>query len=173
MYGSSDPHLSLLVNSFSNFSDVEKEVLSIVKKHKPFFAKIEGLHTFPYDPIFKANTIVYKVEKTRALANIQKELVTKINGLRTNDQVKWLLEQNPNQSKENIKNIRKYGYPYSPKDWVFHASVGSVSKEHYEEIWKEIQKYDLSKIWRVNNISIFILLGDDGHKLFKKYKLSG
>ena len=170
-YGSHDPHITLSVNSFSNFSDVEKKVLSVVKKYKPFFAKIEGLHTFSFDPIFKTNTIAYKVERTPTLANIQKEIVNKVNPLRTDDQIKWLLKQNPNPPKENMKNIRKYGYPFGPKDYIFHASVCLVSNEHYKEIWKKIQKYDLSKTWRVDNISIFVRLGDDGFKLFKKYKL--
>lgn len=171
LYGSHDPHITLSVNSFPNFSDVERIVISVVKKYKPFSAKIEGLHTFAFDPIFKSHTIVYKVEKTPTLAKIQKEIVTKVNPLRSDDQVKWLLKQNPNPPKENMKNIRKYGYPFGPKDWIFHASIGSVSKEHYEEIWKKIQQYDLSKTWRVDNISIFVHLGDDGFKLFKKYKL--
>ena len=170
-YGSHDPHITLSVNSFPNFSDVEKKVISVVKKYKPFAAKIEGLHTFPFDSIFKTNTIVYKVERTPTLAKIQEEIVTKINPSRTEDQVKWLLKQNPNPPKENMKNIRKYGYLFGPKDWIFHASVGSVSKKYYEEIWKEIQKYNVSKTWLVDNISIFVHLGEDGFKLFKKYKL--
>ena len=169
LYGSHEPHITLSVNSFSNFSDVEKKVLSVIKKHKPFSAKIEGLHTFPFDPIFKTNTIVYKVKRIATLSKIQKEIVTKINPLRTDDQAKWLLKHNP--LKENIKNIRKYGYPFGPKDWIFHASIGSVSKRYYEEIWKEIQKYNVSKTWLVDNISIFVHLGKDGFKLFKKYKL--
>src|SRR3990172_13290604 len=72
MYGSPDPHITLSVNSFPNFSGVEKRVLSVVKRYKPFFAKIEGLHTFSSDPIFKTNTIVYKVGRTPTLAKIQK-----------------------------------------------------------------------------------------------------
>ncbi len=170
-YGSHDPHITLLTNSFPNFSDVEKQVLLIVKKYKPFYAKIEGLHTFPFDPILKAKIIVYKIEKNPTLTNIQKDIITKVNSLRTEDVVKEVLKQNPNLPKETMKNIRKYGYPIGPKDWTFHASVGSVSNKHYEEIWKKIQKYNLSKTWRVDNISIFVNLGDDGFKLFKKYKL--
>ncbi len=171
LYGSHDPHITLSVNTFQNFSEVEKKILSVLKKYKPFSAKIENLHTFPFDPFLKTNTIVYKVEKSSTLANLQKDIVSKVNDLRTDDQVKWLLELNPNQSKESIKNIRKYGYPFGPKDWIFHASAGSVSNRHYKEIWKKIKKYNLRKTWTINTISIFIHLGDDGWKLFKKYKL--
>ena len=170
-YGSHDPHITLFANSFANFSEIEKRVLSIVYKYKPFSAKIEGLHTFPFDQIFKTNTIVYKVERTPTLAKIQEEIVNKLNPIRTQDQVNWLLKQNPNPPKENMKNIRKYGYPFGPKDWIFHVSVGSVSNKDYQKIWSKIQKYDISKTWRVDNISIFVHLGDDGFKLFKKYKL--
>ena len=46
-----------------------------------------------------------------------------------------------------------------------------ISNKHYKEIWETIQKYNLCKTWRVNNIFIFIHLGDDGFRLFKKYKL--
>lgn len=167
----SDPHITLSVNSFPNFSSVEKIVLSITKKYKPFSAKIEGLHTFTFDPILKSHTLVYKVEKTPTLAKIQKEIVTKVNPFRTDDQAKWLLKQNPNPPKENMKSIRKYGYPFNPNNWIFHTSIGSVSKEYHEEIWKKIQKYNVSKTWLVDNISIFVYLGDDKFKLFKKYKL--
>ena len=170
-YGSHDPHITLAVNSFPNFSDVERKVLSVIKKYKPFSAKIEGLHTFSFDPILNANTIAYKVERTPELSNLQKEIMNKINPLRTEDQAKQLLKQNPNPSKENMKNIRKFGYLFGHKDWIFHASVGSVSNKHYKEIWETIQKYNLCKTWRVNNIFIFIHLGDDGFRLFKKYKL--
>lgn len=171
LYGSHEPHITLFVNSFPNFSDVEKQLISIIKKYKPFSAKIDGLHTFTFDPITKSHTIVYKVEKTPTLSNIQKEIVKRLNSLRTDDQMKWLLKQNPNPSKKNMENISKYGYPCGLKEWIFHASIVSIPQEMYEEIWRRIQKYDMKKSWLVNNISIFVHLGDDGFRLFKKYKL--
>jgi len=169
--GSHEPHITLLVNSFPNFSDVEKKIISITKKHGPFNARIEGLHTFTFDPITNAYTIVYKVEKTPALTSIQKDVFDRLSPLRNEDQSKWLLQQNPNPPKETMKNIRKYGYPFGPKEWVFHAGIGSVPEKKYEEIWKNIHKYDVSKSWRVNDISVFIHMGDDGFRFFRKYKL--
>ena len=171
LYGLNDPHITLFVNSFPNFSDVEKKVKSVVKKYKSFYAKIEGLYTFPFDPIHQANTIVYKIERTPTLAKLQKDIVMKLNPIRTNDQAKWLLKYNPNQSKNSLDNIKKYGYPIGLKDWIFHATIDSVKDKHYKIIWKQIQRYNLNKTWHVKNISIFIKLGDDGYKLFKKYKL--
>lgn len=171
LYGSHEPHITLLVNSFPNFSDVEKNLVSVLKKYKPFKAKIEGLHTFSFDPILKNHTIVYKVKKTPELSNLQKDIFKKVNKLRTEEQVKWLIKQNNKIPKENMKNIQKYGYLFGPEDWIFHASVGTVSKKHYDKIWKKIQEYNITKTWNVNNISIFVHLGDDGFKFFKKYKL--
>jgi len=88
IYGSHEPHVTLFVNSFPNFSNVEKQVVNVVKHYKPFYAKIEGIHTFVDDPIFKSHNIVYKVERTPELVKLQKNIIKRLNPLRTDDQVK-------------------------------------------------------------------------------------
>lgn len=170
-YAQHDPHITLFVNSFPSFSAVEDKFNLVVKKYKQFIVKIDGLDTFTFDPIFNTNTITYKVEKSKILSKIQNEIVDILNPLRTQDQANWLLKQNPNPLKQHMENISKYGYPFGPKDWVFHLTIGSVPKEIYEEIWKEVKKYNSHKKFLVKEICIFIHLGDDGFKLYKKYKL--
>jgi 2'-5' RNA ligase len=169
IYGAHEPHITLFVNSFSSFSDVENRIIKVIRKQSPFSIKIKGLHTFLSDPqISDSHTIVYAVERTPKLAKLQKNIVTTLNPIRTNDQTKWMLEQNPKLS-EN-KNIKKYGYPFGPEDWIFHASIGAVPKNKYERIWGKIQKYDLSKAWQVKAINLYIHIGDEGFVFFRKYK---
>ena len=54
---------------------------------------------------------------------------------------------------------------------IFHATIGSIPEKNYKELWDKIKKYDLTKTWLIDSISIFVHLGEDGFVLFKKYRL--
>jgi len=69
-----------------------------------------------------------------------------------------------------MKNIRKYGYPFGPNEWIFHISIGSVPRNKYEEIWRKAQKFNLTKTWKVNGVGAYVDFGEDGFRLFRKYK---
>lgn len=74
---------------------------------------------------------------------------------------------------ENLENVKKYGYPFGPNDWTFHSTVDSFSEKEYKNFWPKIKKYDLEKRWKVKHIAIYINLGKDGFKLYKRYNLGG
>ncbi|MBU3940982.1 MAG: 2'-5' RNA ligase family protein [Nanoarchaeota archaeon] len=164
-------HITLLVNTFPNFKDVDKELKNLVKSYKPFMAEIEKIDGFGYDPIWKATTVIYKVKGNKEISDLQKEIFEKIAPLRDDEQVKWLLQQNNKFSKEAMKNIKKYGYPYGPKGWSFHTSIAVVPKEDYKKLQEYIKKFDLNIKWKVDHIHVLKYYGDKGFKYYKKYKL--
>jgi hypothetical protein len=170
-YGKHEPHVTLYVNSFKGFSEIDKKLAKVLKKHKPFVIEISKLDYFDFDPILKSYTIIYKVEKNKNLSSLQNDIVDVLKNSRTTDQAKWLLKKNKNYPKKQLSNIKRYGYPFGPKDWLFHIGIGSYTKNKFNIIWKKAKKFDTKIKWKVNSISIYIHLGDDGFRLYKKYNL--
>ena len=172
-YGNHDPHITLVVNSFRNFSEVDRKVKEILKTYKPFYAKIRGLGVLS-NP-FPNHVILYKIKKDKILSNLQKQLTEKLNTLRTQDQANWMLKQENNFKQKNLKNLEKWGYPFGPKEFMPHASIGTIRKDQYkafyEKVWKKSKQSDLKTKWKVNWIGIYVLLGEDGWTLYKRYKL--
>ena len=165
-------HITLLVNTFPNFKDVDKELKNLVKIYRTFLSEIEKIDAFGYDPIWKATTVIYKVKRTKEISNLQKEIFEKIAPLRNDEQVKWLLQQNNKFSKKSMKNIKKYGYPYGPKEWSFHTSVAVVPKKDYKKLAGYIKKFDLNIKWKVDYIHVLKYYENEGFKYYKKYKLN-
>lgn len=170
-YGNHEAHITLFVNTFRNFSEVEKEVKKIAKATKPFSAITKGAYAFPYDPLnSKGRTIVYRIEDNKELRKLQKNIYDETNHLRTHHQVEWINKVNPNLSKEQKNNVKKYGFPFAPEDYIHHASIGTVTEKNYNKIWKHIEQNNIKKRWKVNHLTIYISLGDDGFKVYKRYK---
>ena len=129
------PHITVFVNSFSSFGEVENKIIGFIRKTKPFALKIEGLYTFQNDPLFKgADTIVYKLEKSAPLTKFQKEIAGALVPLRTDDQEKAILGMGSKFSPEQTENIKKHGLPYNSEKWIFHSSVVSVPRDKHKEI---------------------------------------
>ena len=172
IYGSAAPNVTLFVNSFSNFNEVDKQLVQTTKKFKPFPLKVDGVHVFKDDPILKAHTVVYKLEKSAQLSKLHKEVVESLARLRTDDQAKWIFEQNPKMPQANKENLKRYGYPFGPEDSVLHASIGSYPAEKHTEIWKKAQQFDLTKKWAVASIAVYMVT-DSGVKVLRTYKSGG
>lgn len=170
-YGSHDPHITLLVSTFTDLSTVEREVEMLAEHHESFKARVQGIHTVFDDPVFKGNTLVYKLEKPSQLENLQNELIERLNPLRTDDHLRLILQRNPELSERSAENIRKYGHPYDKDAWFFHATIGTVPNEQYEKVWKIAQRYDLTTTWIVKSIGIYTYRIGDGFRLFKTYEL--
>jgi len=163
-------HVTLINNTFSSVYEVDKKLVEIAKSTKPFAVKIEGLHVFQEDPIMKLNTLVYKVEKSKPLQDIHKKLFGTIAPLRTEDQEKRLLENNPKMPAGMKENVKKYGYPFGPDDCLFHASIGSYTTEKHKEIWNKAQEFDSTKKWAVTSINLYLVMGE-GFRLIRSYRL--
>jgi 2'-5' RNA ligase len=170
-YGNHDAHITLFVNTFRSFSEVDKEIQKIAKKTKPFEISTEGAYTFPYDPFNIGKTVVYKIEDNESLRNVQQLIYDNTNPFRTPEQVEWIRRKNPNLSEDLQKNVDKYGFPFAPENYVHHATIGVISDKNYDPIWKYIQKNDLKKKWKVNYLTTYINLGNDGFQPYKRYKL--
>lgn len=172
VYQESEPHITLLVNTFTSFSEIESDFKKILKKHKPFTIKCEGVFSFGYSPITKLYTLVYKIKKSFRLTLLQKELFLSLNQKRTDEQKEWLLQKNQNPPKKYIANLKKYGYVFGPDNWEFHATIGSVSKDYFNKMKKLAKNFDFKESWTVNEISIYRKRPGLGHhKFYKSYKL--
>ncbi len=171
IYGNSDAHITLFVNSYKNFSEADKLISAIAAKHKAFAAKIDGLFDFAKDPINKTHTIVYKVAASAQLRRLQKDITNKLNKIRTDYQEKSMIEKKLYANEQERKNILKYGFPFGPEKWTFHATIGSIKANKFKSAWQHAQRYNLQKKWRVDSIGVYIYLGTDGFVLFKEYAL--
>ncbi len=122
--GLHEPHVTLFVNSFENFSRVEKVINDIAQNYKPFTVNTKGIEVFENDPLAQGNpTFVYRVEDSRDIKTLQRKVVDRLNPLRTGDQANWCLKQNTHPSKKMLNNIARYGYPFGPEDWKFHTTI--------------------------------------------------
>ena len=165
-------HVTLINNTFSSVYEVDKRLVAIAKSVQPFPIKIEGVHAFQEDPILKLTTLVYKLDKPKALQDLQKKLFDFIAPLRTDNQGKWLLENNPKMPVSMKENVKKHGYPFGPEDWIFHASIGSYPADKHKEIWKKAQELDSNKKWAVKSICLYLVM-DNGFRKIRGYRLGG
>lgn len=174
IYGTHDPHITLFSNHFRNFSDLNRELKDLSEKEKPFMAKIHGLHVFEGDKLHDgANTVVYRIEENPYLRKLQSDIINRVNPLRTDDYEKGFLRQSNNWSKPQLANIKKYGFPYGPKDYIYHSSIGTIPASLYPKMEEYIRKFDSKQSWQVNSIDLLRKLGSDGFKFYKRYELKG
>jgi hypothetical protein len=66
-YGQHEPHVTLLVSTFTDAKAMEKEIMSSPRSCRRFEARIEGLHVIQEDPLFGGRTLVYKVAANEIL----------------------------------------------------------------------------------------------------------
>lgn len=110
---------------------------------------------FEGDPLAKGrDTLVYGINPTANLRQFQKDIVDRLNPLRTNDQEQWVLSQSDQYTSKQLDSIRKYGYPYGPEDWKFHASVASAKSGILNGATKQ---YDKPYSWKADVVSIYTL----------------
>ena len=152
IYGNHEPHITLYPNSFNNPNDIEKIIKKVIKHYKPFEVEIIGLKQLK-DPISNTKIIVYEIKKTKILSQLQRELFEELNKIRTKDQEKWLLKNITKPSKRIIENIKRFGYPFSPDDWIFHVSIASVIGKFDLSLLKD---YEVKTRFIVNEIGIFL-----------------
>lgn len=171
LYGKHKPHVTLYVNTFNKFSEVDEIITKVAKNYKKFEVNGEGIHTFFDDNLSGGHTVVYKLGENKKLQKLQKDIMLKLVKLRTDDQEKWCLEKSDNWPKQQLDNIKKFGFPYSYKDYIFHASIGAIPKETYKKTIGFLERKSKKFKWKVGSITVYIMLGDDGFVPYKKYDL--
>ncbi len=165
------PHLSIFLNSFASFKDVDEEINKIIPKIRPFKVDISGISYFGKDSLTYGTTIFLKVKKTKELDNIHKLFLERLNHLRTNDQMRWLNYKKENFSPHLWDFVQKYGYPYVLENYLAHISIDSVKKENFEVIWNKIKKYNPKLTFTAKQIDLYIWLHPDSWVLLRSYKL--
>lgn len=173
--GLKTPHITIVDNSYFDIKRVDKELRKIAKSTKPFTVKIKGLNTFAVKKVLKIerykqnNSLIYLIENNPRMSKFRKDVLTRLNFLKTNDRFEQWKRENPNISKTAIKNIKKYGTPFGLKEWKFHTTIGLIPKSKQKEILKKIERLNLSEEWHIGNFGLFVR--KKGWILFKKYHL--
>ena len=170
IYGNSDPHITLFVNTYNKQKEIDRRVESITKKHKPFLTKVHGVHSFGYDAKTNLHTLVYLIKENSQLKSLQMEIVNSLNPLKNNIQSRKCLG-NKNLTKEQIYNILLFGFPYSPISWNFHATIGSFPEEVFDKVKETSMKYDTQEKWLVDKVQLMKKNSEGPHKLYKEIEL--
>ncbi len=167
-FSKSDPHITLFINSFSNYKEVEKITFDIVKRFKKFNIKIEGIHIFKKNNVLSSNYIlVYKISNNKNLIKLQKLLIKDLIQLKNNDYDNWLISQIENITPKLRNNIIKTGTPIDLDKYIFHTTICSVPKNEFDRTYDIIKEFDISMSFKIRFITIYI---DKNKKGFKKYK---
>lgn len=175
--GLKTPHITIIDDSYSDLKQVDKELKEIVKSISPFVAKIKGLDTFDVNQNLKIkkykqnNSLIYRIKDNPSMNKFRKELLIKLNPLKTKERLKQWTEENPKISKKALKNIEKYSTPFGLKGWKFHITIGLIPKEKQKEILKNIKKLNLQRSWKIDHFSLFVR--KNGWTLSKKYYFKG
>lgn len=168
----SEPHITLLVNTFPSFKEIESKLKQLLQKYQPFTICSDGINSFGYDPSTKLYTLVYKIKDSLELYRFRKELFSALSQKRTDSQEKWLLGKNSKPSEKQLENLKKYGYFFGPEDSIFHSTIGSVPKKNFDELEKLARKLEVKESWEVREINIYIKRKEDNHhKFYRSYPL--
>lgn len=173
VYGDHAPHITLFLNSFDDYADVESVVKKIAAAYNSFWVEVESLHDFPFDPVNKAHTLVYKIVPTLELSTLQRLVTTELRTIRNRDQEKSLLEKKAYNNETEKQTILEYGWPYSPESWIFHLSIGSVKDENFKEVWDAIQSRPVDIKWTVDSLAVYTRFGDGAFTFFQEYPFGG
>jgi len=167
-FSKSDPHITLFINSFSNYRKIEKIIFEITKKFNKFNLRIEGVHIFKKNNVLSSNYIlVYKISNNKNLIKLQKLLIKNLIPLKNKDYDNWLISQIENITPKLRNNIIKTGTPIDLDKYIFHTTICSVPKNEFDRTYDIIKEFDISMSFKVRFITIYI---DKNKKGFKKYK---
>jgi hypothetical protein len=172
----SAPHITIIDNSYLDIKKVDRELKEIADMTHPFIAKIQGLDTFvvkrdlKIERYRKNNSLIYLIKNNHQLKRIRKEILFKLDYLKTPERINQWIKENPKISKKALSNIKKYGTPFGLKEWKFHITIGLIPKAKKKKILYKIHKLDLENSWIINNFGLFIR--KKGWIIYKKYQFN-
>ncbi len=167
------PHITIIDNSYLDVKKVDKELKKIAKSISPFVAKIKGLDIFVVNQNLKikkykqSNSLIYMIKNNSSMNKFRRELLIKLNPLKTKERLRQWMEENPKMSKKGLANVEKYGTPFGLKKWKFHITMGLIPKEKQKEILNKIQKLNIQDSWDIDHFGLFVR--EKGWVLFRKY----
>jgi hypothetical protein len=109
------------------------------------------------------------VEENKALKALQIEFVDKLNSIRNNVLANECL-QNSNLTNEQKDNVAEFGYPYSPKEALYHATIGSFPKDIHDKALEIAFENNSQEIWTVNDVGIYVMDRTKNDTFHKSYK---
>lgn len=176
-YLNNPPHLTLFLGEFweDKIFLIDKELERISRRKKPFKMEIEGIN-FLEDKVWKSPTIAFIFKKNRNFRDVQKEVIEKLNEYRNKKSPidKNILNAMKRFSKEEIANLKKYGYPYSWNNWVPHVTITTTKKTNFKSIFNLLKKFDSRFKLKINGLTLYIFSYFAGNWLkAKDYKFKG
>jgi len=166
-------HITIIENSYSDVEKVDKELKKIVKSSGPFVAEIKGLDTFVVNQNLQIkkykqnNSLIYMIKNNLSMNKFRKELLKKLNPLKSKERLRQWMDENPQMSKKGLANVEKYGTPFGLREWKFHITMGLIPKEKQKEILNKIQKLNIQESFNIDSFGLFVR--KRGWVLFRKY----
>ncbi|MAH49504.1 hypothetical protein CMI37_27015 [Candidatus Pacearchaeota archaeon] len=114
--GLKTPHITIIDNSYSDVEKVDKELRKIAQSISPFAAKIRGLNTFAVNQKLKIkkykqnNSLIYMIKNNLAMNKFRKELLTRLNSLKTKERLQQWIKENPQMSKKGLANVENMAH---------------------------------------------------------------
>jgi hypothetical protein len=168
-YGMGEPCIPLFVNTFSGLASVDERLNSLTQRFSPFTIQIEGIDLLSLNQSPRHSIVALKVRRTSTLSDIQAAIVEQMNPIRTGAQARWMMRTGLTRKQRD--NLKIYGHPAGPEDWVFHVPIAHIEKHDEPAIRRHLRQQNFRAASRVSAVSVFVHLGGDGFNALKKYKL--
>ena len=130
------PHMTFVVNDFSDFDSIDNALRNIAGRHKPFEVILRSLEHFP--PEKSGSYILHLPAKpSPEMSNLQHDVIDATSKFRRGSMLAgWLKKHaaNYNFDEEEKANIERYGYPYVDVNFFPHVTVAILSKDEYSKV---------------------------------------
>jgi len=164
-YLSEPPHITLFILSTEREQEVLREIEDISKNLKKMNIGLEKIKVFQKDPRTGKNTIVYPIEKT-LLIKLQSEVMLRLNKFNTG---RFISKNMRKFSKEEIRNIENYKYPFIGDSWIPHITICSIEDQITKKTLDILNKNPLKEKVTLDSLDLYEI--SDKLKLIRRFKL--
>jgi hypothetical protein len=163
------PHLTFVVNNFSDLNSVDEVLKRLVHDYSPFIVDVDGMGYFPQ---MKKRALHAKVAKTPILEELQRRIVIDTARLSQGCLLQEYM-RNHNPGFEYIgkeaENVSKYGYPHVGEIWQPHITIAILDEPCFERIGRKLLSEKIKDRFELEYVTCFTY--DNNWKPWKNYKL--
>ena len=148
LYISNIPHLTLITTKIKKIDQIKKKINFFIKSQKDFNLRIKKTGYFSKDLVTGGDTPYFRIEYSKKLFNLQKELA------------ELLKNCSKKKIELNLKGIykksqKKYGFPYIGDHWKPHISVCSVLDKINKIYLKKFLSLKINLYFKIGNIYLY------------------
>lgn len=169
-YLSDPPHLTLYVGNFDYKSLRLLDKLDNSLNFHTIEIGLSGWTTFHDDPITGGHTLTIAVNENDLL--ILRQLQVRLAGIACEYRKDEILSRYRNTiqyTKEMLKSLKKYGFPFIGDNWRAHFTVASINKMQYESVWDAIKNRKAPLSVRINTLA-FYRIRADGFEMIREWR---